>query len=159
MVRRTARVELVAQDPTGTRPGGPGDRLVVADGVVVLRHSLPHGSSWFTYEPDHNRWSTIGDVPDGVGDLPSAYGSKVFVPAGRRIAVYDVTSFRWSLLPRDPNQPRLVQRRVTATPYGPVVTGYDSTQTAGRHRVEPRRRGRLRRHLLAPASGHEHPGQ
>lgn len=114
--------------PPAPVPVGPGDRLVVADGVVVLRHSLPHGSSWFTYEPDHNRWSTIGDVPDGVGDLPSAYGSKVFVPAGRRIAVYDVTSFRWSLLPRDPNQPRLVQRRVTATPYGPVVTGYDSTQ-------------------------------
>jgi hypothetical protein len=38
--------------------------------------------------------------------------------------VYDVTRFRWSLLPPDPNRPRLAQRRVTATPYGPVVTGY-----------------------------------
>lgn len=107
---------------------GPGDRLVVADGVVVLRHARSHGSSWFTYEPDHNRWSSIGDVPEGAGDLPSAFGPEVYVPAGRRIAVYDVTRFRWSLLPPDPNQPRLVQRRVTATPHGPVVTGYDSTR-------------------------------
>lgn len=113
--------------PPAPVPVGPGDRLVVADGVVVLRHWRPHGSSWFTYEPDHNRWSRIGRVPARVGDLPTAIGPRVYVPVGRRIAVYDVTRFRWSLLPRDPEQPRLTQRRVTATPSGPVVTGYASS--------------------------------
>ena len=104
---------------------GPGDRLVVANGVVVLRHWRAHGSSWFAYEPDHNRWSRIEGVPPRAGDLPSAAGSRVYVPAGRRVAVYDVDRFRWSLLPPDPNQPALHQARVTATPYGPVVTGYE----------------------------------
>lgn len=105
-------------------PVGPGDRLVAADGVVVLRHWLAHGSRWFAYEPDRNRWSAIDDVPARVGDLPSANGSDVYVPAGRRIAVYDVARSEWRLLPPDPHTPRLSQRRVTATPYGPVVTGY-----------------------------------
>ncbi len=107
---------------------GPGDRLVVADGVVVLRHALPHGSRWFTYEPDHNRWSRIDGVPPGVGDQPSALGSRVYVPAGRRIAVYDVNRFRWSLLPPDPIRPPLTERTVTATDVGPVVSGVDATR-------------------------------
>jgi hypothetical protein len=114
--------------PPAPVPVGPGDRLLVAAGVVVLRDWQEHGSSWFTYEPDHNRWSRIDDVPAGIGDLPSALGSKVYVPAGRRIAVYDVTRFRWALLPADPVTPWLTQRRVTATDVGPVVTGEDSTQ-------------------------------
>jgi hypothetical protein len=114
--------------PPAPVPVGPGDRLVMADGVVVLRHALPHGSSWFTYEPDHNRWSPIDGVPRGVGDLPSAIGPRVYAPTGRRVAVYDVTRFRWSLLPPDRIRPALTQRRVTATSVGPVVTGLDSTQ-------------------------------
>lgn len=114
--------------PPAPVPVGPGDRLVVADGVVVLRHVRPDGSSWFTYEPDHNRWSRIDGVPAGVGDLPSAIGPRVYVTAGRRVAVYDVTRFRWSLLPPDAIRPALAQRTVTATDVGPVVTGVDSTQ-------------------------------
>ena len=107
---------------------GPGDRLVVADGVVVLRSARTPRSSWFTYEPEHNRWSRIDGVPRGVGDQPSAIGPRVYVPSGRRIAVYDVRTFRWSLLPRDPLRPALAERGVTATDVGPVVTGVDSTQ-------------------------------
>ena len=119
--------------PPAPVPVGSGDRLVVADGtaadgVVVLRAARPHGSRWFTYEPDHNRWSTITDVPPGVGDLPSAIGSRVYVLAGRRVAVYDVTRFRWSFLPPDRIRPRLTQRSVTATDAGPVVTGVDATK-------------------------------
>jgi hypothetical protein len=112
--------------PPSPVPVGPGDRLVVANGVVVLRHhSLQGGSRWFTYEPDHNRWSGIAGVPAGAGDLPSAYGSRVYMTVhGGRVAVYDVARFRWSLLPPDSISPRLTQRRVTATPFGPVVTGY-----------------------------------
>jgi hypothetical protein len=118
--------------PPAPVPVGPGDRLLAADGVVVLRDWQQDGSRWFTYEPDHNRWSRIDDVPADIGDLPSAYGSRVHALVGRRVAVYDVRSFQWSLLPPDTKQ-RLVQRRVTATPYGPVVTGYVTligTQTA-----------------------------
>jgi hypothetical protein len=107
---------------------GPGDRLVVADGVVVLRSARSHGSSWFTYEPDLNDWSRIDGVPPGVGDQPSAIGPLVYVPAGRRTAVYDVTRFRWSLLPPDRIRPALAERTVTATDVGPVVTGVDATR-------------------------------
>jgi hypothetical protein len=114
--------------PPSPVPVGPGDRLVAADGVAVLRHWRPHGSSWFTYEPDHNRWSRIGGVPTGVGDLPSAIGPRVYAPVGRRVAVYDVKRFRWALLPPDRNRPALAQRRVTATAEGPVVTGFDATR-------------------------------
>jgi hypothetical protein len=110
--------------PPAPVPVGSGDRLLAADGVVVLRDWRQHGSRWFTYEPDHNRWARVHDVPDGVGDLPSAYGSKVYALVGRRVAVYDVRSFQWSLLPPDHRQPALTQRRVTATPSGVVVTGY-----------------------------------
>jgi hypothetical protein len=104
----------------------PGDRLVVANGIVVLRAWRPHGSRWFTYEPDHNRWSRIRRVPAATGDLPSAIGSDVYVSAGRRVAVYDVDRFHWTLLPPDPIRPRLAQRVVTATTSGPVVTGLDA---------------------------------
>jgi hypothetical protein len=108
---------------------GPGDRLVVADGVVVLHKGLSHGrSAWYTYEPDHNRWSRIDGVPAAVDGQPSAIGPRVYVTAGRRVAVYDVTRFRWSLLPPDRNRPALTQRTVTATSAGPVVAGVDATK-------------------------------
>jgi hypothetical protein len=114
--------------PPAPVPVGPGDRLVLADGVVVLRHWQEHGSSWFTYQPDHNRWTPIDDVPPGIGDLPSAIGSKVYALTGRQVAVYDVTTLRWTLLPPDDLEPALAQRRVTATDAGPVVTGVDSSE-------------------------------
>ena len=107
---------------------GPGDRLLLADGIVVLRHALGRGSRWYTYEPDHNRWSRIDGVPERTDDLPSALGPRVYVTSGQRVAVYDVRRFRWSLLPPDPIRPRLTQRTVTATSSGPVVAGYDATQ-------------------------------
>jgi hypothetical protein len=119
------RTDTWREIPPAPVPVGSGDRLVVADGVVVLRHWQDKGSRWFTYEPDHNRWERIDDVPPRVGDLPSAIGSKVYVLAGRQVAVYDVTRFRWTLLPPDDLEPRLAQRRVTATDVGPVVTGVE----------------------------------
>jgi hypothetical protein len=110
-------------------PVGPGDRLLAAGGIVVLRHWQQGGSAWFTYEPPPlDRWTRIPDVPRAIGDLPSALGSRVFATAGRRVVVYDVERGDWSTLPADRRSPRLAARRVTATPYGPVVTGIDSTQ-------------------------------
>jgi hypothetical protein len=113
--------------PPAPVPVVPGDRLVVADGVVVLRSWRTHGSRWFTYEPDHNRWTRIAHVPAGVGDDVSAIGSRVYASLGHRVAVYDVTRFRWSVLPPDRNRPRLGDRVVTATSSGPVLTGVDAT--------------------------------
>jgi hypothetical protein len=107
---------------------GVGDRLVVAAGVVVLEHVRGRASVWYTYEPDHNRWSPIDDVPTGVSDAPSAIGPRVYVSSGRRVAAYDVNRFRWSLLPLDRIRPALAQRRVIATGVGPVVTGVDATR-------------------------------
>lgn len=107
---------------------GPGDRLLAAGGLVVLRHWQQHGSVWFTYAPPPlNRWTRIPDVPPGIGDLPSALGSKVFATVGPRVVTYDVGRGEWNTLPADRIVPRLTQRRVTATPSGPVVTGYDRT--------------------------------
>lgn len=118
------RTDSWREIPPAPVPVGSGDRLVVADGVVVLRDWRQGGSRWFTYEPDHNRWSRIDDVPEGIGDLPSAYGSKVYALVGGRVAVYDVRSFQWSMLPPEDIEPPLTHRRITATPYGPVVTGH-----------------------------------
>lgn len=114
--------------PPAPVPVGPGDHLVVADGVVVLSDTRSGSARWFTYEPDHNRWTRVDDVPPGIGELPSAIGSEVYVAAGRRVAVYDVTRFRWSFLPADRIEPALAQRTLTATDVGPVVTGEDSSQ-------------------------------
>jgi hypothetical protein len=105
-----------------------GAQLVVADGVVVLEDYSASRSRWFTYEPDHNRWSRIRQVPQGVGDGLSAIGTRVFVNRGRGVAVYDVRRFHWSLLPPDRIQPLLTAGTVTATSSGPVMTGVDSTQ-------------------------------
>jgi hypothetical protein len=103
-------------------------QLVVADGVVVLEDHTVHRSRWFTYQPDHDGWERIHHVSALVSDDLSAFGPRVYVSAGRRIAVYDVTTFRWSFLPRDRIRPALAQRTVTATSSGPVVTGVDATQ-------------------------------
>ena len=105
-----------------------GAQLVVADGVVVLEDHSVSRSRWFTYEPDHNRWSRIRQVPQGVGDGLSAIGTRVYVSRGRGVAVYDVRRFHWSLLPPDRIQPLLTAGTVTATTSGPVMTGVDSTQ-------------------------------
>jgi hypothetical protein len=107
---------------------GSGDRLVEAGGLVVLRHWRQGGSDWFAYVPEADAWSRIDGVPHPIGDLPAAAGSDVYVTSGRGVAVYSVVRREWSTLPADPIQPRLSQRRVTATSVGPVVTGYDSTQ-------------------------------
>ena len=95
--------------PPAPVPVGAGDRWSVADGVVVLRHAGPgRGSSWFTYEPDHNRWSRIDSVPPGVGDLPSAFGARVYVPAGRR-SPSTTQAVRVVAAPPDPSTPALAQ--------------------------------------------------
>jgi hypothetical protein len=107
---------------------GPGDRLVAAGGVVILRHWREHGSGWFGYDPRADAWSRITPPPTDVGDLPSALGSQVYAVAGRHVVVYDVHADAWTLLPADEIEPALSQRRVTATPVGPVVTGVDATR-------------------------------
>jgi hypothetical protein len=109
-------------------PVGPGDRLLAADGQLVLRHFHQGGSDWFVYDPAADDWSPIPGVPKGIGDLPSSFGSDVYAMARGHVVTYSVARGVWSTLPADPITPRLAQRRVTATPNGPVVTGYDSTQ-------------------------------
>jgi hypothetical protein len=108
-------------DPTGAQ-------LAVANGVVVLEDYSVQRSRWFTYDPDRDRWSRIGHVPPGVGDLLSAVGSRVYVDRGRGVASYDVTSSDWSLIPPDRIGPRLTTGALVATSSGPVRMGYDSTQ-------------------------------
>lgn len=106
-------------------PVGPGDRLLRVGARVLLRHPVEHGSAqWFRYDPTRDSWTPI-DEPVGNADLPSAFGARAYVIAGRRVFSYDVASSGWAALPRDPITPRLTNRRVTATPYGPVVTGYE----------------------------------
>jgi len=108
-------------------PVVPGDRLMAAGDFVVLRHAQRSGgSAWFVLDPDRNHWLRLRDVPKRIGDLPSVLGSVIYATAGRHVVSYDVPRGAWSTLPADPITPRLAQRRVTATPYGPVVTGYTS---------------------------------
>jgi hypothetical protein len=109
-------------------PVGPGDRLVQVGDEVVLRHWLQGGSEWYVYEPPADRWTPMHGVPERVADLPSALGSDLYVLAGRRLAHYSAVTGRWNLLPPDLLTPRLVERRVTATSSGVVVTGYDATK-------------------------------
>ena len=89
----------------------------VADGVVVLRHALSHGSRWFTYEPDHNRWSRIDGVPRRR--RRPAVGARVArLRDGRSDGspVYDVHEVPLGAAARPiRSAPRLTQRRVTAT--------------------------------------------
>jgi hypothetical protein len=107
-------------------PVGPGDRLLAAGGRLVLRHWQQHGSRLFVYDPGADEWTRI---PSLFADLPSAYGDDVYGFDNRpsrkgRLVMYDAARGVWDeRIPRDPHQ-RLLQRRVTATPYGPVVTGY-----------------------------------
>jgi hypothetical protein len=105
---------------------GPGDRLVSAAGRVILRHQRPHGSRLLVYDPAADRWS---EVPALLDDLPSAIGDDVYGLRHGRVVVYDATRGVWDhSIPRDAITPRLVERRVTATAYGPVVSGYDSSR-------------------------------
>jgi hypothetical protein len=107
-------------------PVGPGDRLLGAGGRLVLRHWQQHGSRLFVYDPGADEWTRI---PALFADLPSAYGDDVYGFDARpsrkgRLVMYDAARGVWDeRIPRDPHQ-RLLQPRVTATPYGPVVTGY-----------------------------------
>jgi hypothetical protein len=107
---------------------GSGDRLLAAAGRVVLRHGRQQGSEWFVYDPASDEWFDIPSFAGGVGDLPSAIGDRVYGFVGDHVAVYNARRGLWTQLPPDPIVPKLAQRRVTATAYGPVVSGYDSTQ-------------------------------
>lgn len=118
-------------------PVGPGDRLLRVGDVVVLRHWLSQGSAWFSYDLGQDRWESIRGVPEKAGDLPSAYGGDLYVLAGRRVARYDASTRRWTLLQADPLRPRLVERRITATPLGPVVTGLDASAPSGGENPSP----------------------
>ncbi len=114
--------------PRAPVPVGPGDRLLSAAGRVILRHWQQHGSRLFVYDPATGDWS---EIPSFFQDLPSAYGDDVYGLANDRahhgrVVMYDARRGLWNeRIPRDPIQPQLTQRRVTATPYGPVVTGYE----------------------------------
>jgi hypothetical protein len=109
-------------------PVTDADRLVAAGGKVVLRHREGRGWGWFVYDPVADRWSSdLGGPPLSDGAL-SPLGSKVYGIAGRYVMSYDVVSGLWTRLPVDPHQPRLLHRRVTATPAGPVLSGYDATR-------------------------------
>jgi hypothetical protein len=108
-------------------PVGPGDLLLNAGGRVLLRHAEPReGSRLFVYDPGADQWT---DIPSFFGDLPSSIGDDVYGFRHGRVVMYDAARGVWNeRIPRDPLLPRLAQRRVTATPAGPVVTGLDSTQ-------------------------------
>jgi hypothetical protein len=79
----------IADAPVGA---GPGDRLVTADGSVVLRHVFADGQvQYYVYDPDGDSWTSIGRpglVWQRDHDLPSALGSQVFVVVGRRVWVF-----------------------------------------------------------------------
>ena len=131
--------------PPAPVPVGPGNHLMVADGVVVLSDTGSGTARWFTYEPDHNRWSRVDDVPPGVGDSPSAYrvqGLRDGRTPGRRVRRDSGSDGR--CCPPIAIQPALTQRTLTATDAGPVVTGEDSTPTARRQHC---------RHCCWPTSG------
>jgi hypothetical protein len=119
-------------------PVGSGDRLLGAGGRLVLRHWQQHGSRLYVYDPGADEWTRI---PSFFADLPSAYGDDVYGFDSRpsrkgRLVMYDASRGVWDeRIPRDPNTPRLRQARVTATPYGPVVTGYTSAE--GVHELSP----------------------
>jgi len=100
---------------------GPGDRLLSAAGRVVLRHWQEHGSRLFVYDPAGDEWS---EIPTLLADLPSAVGQRVYGFRDGRVTMYDAERGVWDeRIPRDRIQPRLTQRRITATSSGPVVTG------------------------------------
>jgi hypothetical protein len=109
-------------------PVGAGDRLLSAAGHVILRHWQQHGSRLFVYDPQTDEWL---EIPSFFKDLPSAYGDDIYGFGNDRahhgrLVMYDALAGVWNeRIPRDPIQPELTQRRVTATPYGPVVTGYE----------------------------------
>jgi hypothetical protein len=119
----TDRWRSIADAPV---PVGPGDRLLAAGGRVILRHWQQHGSRMFVYDPGTDEWF---EIPSFFKDLPSAYGDDVWGLDSRpsrkgRLVRYDAARGLWDeRTPRDPITPRLTHRRVTATPYGPVVTG------------------------------------
>jgi hypothetical protein len=121
---RTNAWHRIANAPV---PVGSGDRLLSAAGRVILRHWQHHGSRLFVYDPATDVWF---EIPSFFKDLPSAYGDDVYgLGAGKahdgRVVMYDARAGTWNeRIPRDPMRPRLLHRRVTATPYGPVVTGY-----------------------------------
>jgi hypothetical protein len=113
-------------------PVGPGDRLLSAAGRVVLRHWQQHGSRLFVFDPQTNEWF---EIPSFFQDLPSAYGDDVYGfgddRAHRgRLVMYNARAGVWNKrIPADRIQPKLTDRRVTATPYGPVVTGYEPSDS------------------------------
>lgn len=120
---------------TSPVPVRPDDHLVVAGGVVVLRHAAGgHRASWWTFDPKYRAWSSIRGVPSGAG-VPSSLGSEVYVLSGARVVVLSVQLGRWTPLPADRLRPALRPRVLTATPRGPVVTGYAGSS---RERVSDR---------------------
>jgi hypothetical protein len=128
---RTNTWQRIAKAPV---PVGPGDRLLSAAGRVILRHAQPHGSRLFVYDPATNEWF---EIPSFLQDLPSAYGDDVYGLGNDhahrgQVVMYDARAGTWNeRIPRDPIRPRLNQPRVTATPYGPVVTGYPAASGRG----------------------------
>jgi hypothetical protein len=114
-------------------PVDSGDRLLAAEGKVVLRHFTRshHPASWWVYDPTADSWTRAADPPSGTRDLPSSYGSSVYAVDGSRVVVYDVRTGAWSRLPRDPGAAVLTGRRVTATAAGPVVSGVPALNGVG----------------------------
>jgi hypothetical protein len=105
---------------------GPGDQLVAADGIVVLRVGDARQGAMYLYDPATDEWNEALDHSTGA---LSAYGSTLYALDRGRLATYDVRRGVWDeRTPRDRIHPRLTQRQVTATPLGPVVTGVDATQ-------------------------------
>jgi hypothetical protein len=100
------------------------DRLVTAAGRVLLAHWHRGRISWFVYDPVANQWFGIP-----AAGTPSAVGDRVYGLRQGRVVMYDAARGLWhERIPRDPIRPRLTHRQVTATPTGPVVTGYDATR-------------------------------
>ncbi len=100
------------------------DTAVVAAGVVVVRH-LRRGRAvtWWRYDVRQDAWSRLHGLPRRLSH-PTSFGSEVYALSRRRVYVYSVQLDRWTPFPADLLRPVLVQRTVTASLAGTLVTGH-----------------------------------
>lgn len=100
------------------------DTAVVAAGIVVVRH-LRHRrpATWWRYDVRQDAWSRLGGLTFRLSH-PTSFGSEVYALSRRRVYVYSVQLDRWTPFPPDPFRPLLLDRTITASLTGTLVTGH-----------------------------------